>query len=187
MSKKIAIIGSGFSSMSAASYLAKSGFKVNVYEKNKTLGGRARQLKKDGFTFDMGPSWYWMPDVFESFFNDFGKKTADFYKLERLDPGYQVFFGENESICIGDSLEKICNVFEKEEKGSGEKGQPKSGKKNYGNSRQSAASRGLGGGLLLGFSTCAKGGAIGKTLIHPLHRLRGVEQLTGEINEKETN
>ena len=91
MSKKIAIIGSGFSSMSAASYLAKSGFKVNVYEKNKTLGGRARQLKKDGFTFDMGPSWYWMPDVFESFFNDFGKKTADFYKLERLDPGYQVF------------------------------------------------------------------------------------------------
>ena len=121
MSKKIAIIGSGFSSMSAASYLAKSGFEVNVYEKNKTLGGRARQLKKDGFTFDMGPSWYWMPDVFESFFNDFGKKTADFYKLERLDPGYQVFFGENESICIGDSLEKIYAVFEKEEKGSSKK------------------------------------------------------------------
>ena len=121
MSKKIAIIGSGFSSMSAASYLAKSGFEVNVYEKNKTLGGRARQLKKDGFTFDMGPSWYWMPDVFESFFNDFGKKTADFYKLERLDPGYQVFFGENESICIGDSLEKIYAVFEKEEKDSGKK------------------------------------------------------------------
>ena len=66
----------------------------------------------------MGPSWYWMPDVFESFYNDFGKKTSDFYKLERLDPGYQVVFGENERILIGDSLEKIYSVFEKEEKGS---------------------------------------------------------------------
>ena len=91
---------------------------MHVYEKNETLGGRARQLKKEGFTFDMGPSWYWMPDVFESFYNDFGKKTSDFYKLERLDPGYQVVFGENERILIGDSLEKIYSVFEKEEKGS---------------------------------------------------------------------
>ena len=64
----------------------------------------------------MGPSWYWMPDVFESFFNDFGKKTADFYKLERLDPGYQVFFGENESICIGDSLEKFMMFLKKRKK-----------------------------------------------------------------------
>ena len=118
MSKKIAIIGSGFSSLSAAAYLAKKNFKVHVYEKNRTLGGRARQLKKEGFTFDMGPSWYWMPDVFESFYNDFDKKTSDFYKLKRLDPGYQVVFGENERIFIGDSLEKIYSVFEKEEKGS---------------------------------------------------------------------
>ena len=66
----------------------------------------------------MGPSWYWMPDVFESFYNDFGKTTSDFYKLDRLDPGYQVVFGENERILIGDSLEKIFSVFEKEEKGS---------------------------------------------------------------------
>ena len=118
MSKKIAIIGSGFSSLSAAAYLAKKKFEVNVYEKNKTFGGRARQLKKQGFTFDMGPSWYWMPDVFESFYNDFGKTTSAFYKLDRLDPGYQVVFGENERILIGDSLEKIFSVFEKEEKGS---------------------------------------------------------------------
>ena len=118
MSKKIAIIGSGFSSLSAAAYLAKKNFKVHVYEKNKTFGGRARQLKKQGFTFDMGPSWYWMPDVFESFYNDFDKTTSDFYKLDRLDPGYQVVFGENERILIGDSLEKIFSVFEKEEKGS---------------------------------------------------------------------
>lgn len=121
MKRKIAIIGSGFSALSAATYLAKDGNEVTVYEKNATLGGRARQLKKEGFTFDMGPSWYWMPDVFESFFNDFGKKTSDFYNLERLDPGYEVYFGENEKIAIGDSLEKIEDVFEKEEKGSGKK------------------------------------------------------------------
>ena len=121
MKKKIVIIGSGFSSLSAASYLAKKDFDVHVYEKNETLGGRARQLKKQGFTFDMGPSWYWMPDVFESFYNDFGKSTNDFYKLNRLDPGYQVVFGENEIIPIGDSLEKIYEVFEKEEAGSSQK------------------------------------------------------------------
>ncbi len=121
MKRKIAIIGSGFSALSAATYLAKDGNQVTVYEKNATLGGRARQLKKQGFTFDMGPSWYWMPDVFESFFNDFGKKTSDFYNLERLDPGYEVYFGENEKIAIGDSLDKIEEVFEREEKGSGKK------------------------------------------------------------------
>ena len=121
MKKKIVIIGSGFSSLSAASYLAKKGFDVHVFEKNDTLGGRARQLKKDGFTFDMGPSWYWMPDVFESFYNDFGKSTKDFYTLNRLDPGYQVVFGENEIISIGDSLEKIYAIFEKEEAGSSQK------------------------------------------------------------------
>lgn len=121
MKKKIVIIGSGFSSLSAASYLAKKGFDVHVFEKNDTLGGRARQLKKDGFTFDMGPSWYWMPDVFESFYNDFGKSTKDFYTLNRLDPGYQVVFGENEIIPIGDSLEKIFAIFEKKEAGSSQK------------------------------------------------------------------
>ena len=121
MKKKIVIIGSGFSSLSAASYLAKKGFDVHVFEKNDTLGGRARQLKKDGFTFDMGPSWYWMPDVFESFYNDFGKSTKDFYTLNRLDPGYQVVLGENEIIPIGDSLKKIYAVFEKEEAGSSQK------------------------------------------------------------------
>ncbi len=121
MKRKIAIIGSGFSSLSAASYLAKAGYEVDVYEKNSSLGGRARQLKKNGFTFDMGPSWYWMPDVFESFYNDFGKTTSDLYELERLDPGYQVVFGEKDAIPIGDSLEKIYTVFEKEEPGSSEK------------------------------------------------------------------
>ena len=121
MGKKISIIGSGFSSLASACYLAKNGYEVTVYEKNSSLGGRARQFSKKGFTFDMGPSWYWMPDVFDKFFNDFGKETKDFYKLKKLNPAYKVYFGENDSISIEDSLEKIKKVFEYEEKGSAKK------------------------------------------------------------------
>lgn len=121
MSKEIAIIGSGFSSLSAACYLAKAGNKVTVYEKNKSIGGRARQMKKEGFTFDMGPSWYWMPDVFERFFNDFGKKTADYYELIKLSPAYRVYYGINDFVSIADNLEEIIATFESIEKGSGDK------------------------------------------------------------------
>jgi len=110
MNKNVFIIGSGFSSLSASCYLAKQGYNVTVVEKNSTLGGRARQFKKDGFTFDMGPSWYWMPDIFERFFNDFDKKRSDFYDLSKLDPAYKVFFGKNDSISIEDSLEKIKKI-----------------------------------------------------------------------------
>ena len=118
MNKNIFIIGSGFSSLSASCYLAKAGYNVTVIEKNNSLGGRARQFKKDGFTFDMGPSWYWMPDVFDRFFEDFNKSTSDYYGLEKLNPAYKVFFGENDSISVPDSLNKIKEIFEKEEKGS---------------------------------------------------------------------
>ena len=120
MKKSIQIIGSGFSSLSAACYLAKSGYKVSIFEKNSKVGGRAGQLKKEGFTFDIGPSWYWMPDVFDRFFNDFGKKTSDYYIIDKLDPAYRIFF-EDEVMTIGDSLEKICLEFERIEKGSGVK------------------------------------------------------------------
>src|SRR5690606_13024568 len=85
------IIGSGFSSLSASCYLAQQGFKVEILEKNPEIGGRAGQLIIDGYTFDTGPSWYWMPDVFDRFFKDFGKKTSDYYSLQKLDPAYQVF------------------------------------------------------------------------------------------------
>tara|TARA_B100000768_G_scaffold2066_1_gene2687 strand:- start:1973 stop:3445 length:1473 start_codon:yes stop_codon:yes gene_type:complete len=118
MNKNVFIIGSGFSSLSASCYLAKKGYNVTLVEKNSTLGGRARQFKKDGFTFDMGPSWYWMPDVFENFFKDFNKKRSDFYNLSKLNPAYKVFFGKNDAICIADSLHKIKETFENEEKGS---------------------------------------------------------------------
>lgn len=116
MAKKICIIGSGFSSLSAACYLAKAGHKVEVFEKNKNIGGRARQFKADGFTFDMGPSWYWMPDVFERFFQDFDHQVSDFYQLDKLNPAYSVYFGKNDKIEIEDELDKIIEVFEKEEK-----------------------------------------------------------------------
>jgi phytoene desaturase len=118
MNKNIYIIGSGFSALSASCYLAKQGYNVTVLEKNDTLGGRARQYKKDGFTFDIGPSWYWMPDVFERFFADFGKKPSDYYTLDKLNPGYEVYFGKKSSLKISENLEDIYRMFEEEEKGS---------------------------------------------------------------------
>ena len=118
MSKNINILGSGFSSLAASCYLAKAGHKVTVFEKNSQIGGRARQYKKDGFLFDMGPTWYWMPDVFERFFNDFNKKPSDYYELEKLNPAYEVYFGIGDSAVIPDSLDQIYYLFEKEEKGS---------------------------------------------------------------------
>ncbi|TPG37885.1 phytoene desaturase family protein [Flavobacterium pectinovorum] len=121
MMKTIAIIGSGFSALAAACYLAKQGNTVTIYEKNDIIGGRARQFKKDGFTFDMGPSWYWMPDVFERFFNDFDKKTNDYYELIKLNPAYRVYFGVDDFINIYDNLEAIQTTFETIEKGSGKK------------------------------------------------------------------
>jgi len=118
MKKSISIIGSGFSSLSAACYLAKMGYNVQVFEKNNDFGGRARQFKVDGFTFDMGPSWYWMPDVFERFFKDFDFQVKDFYTLKKLNPAYHVYFGKNDFIAIPDSLNEIYKIFENEEKGS---------------------------------------------------------------------
>ena len=118
MAKKIAIIGSGFSALAASCYLAKEGHQVSIYEKNSSLGGRARQFKREGFTFDMGPSWYWMPDVFDRFFEDFGKKTSEYYSLEKLSPAYSVYFDKNEYITIEDNLEKIKATFERIEPGS---------------------------------------------------------------------
>ncbi|MCF1191902.1 oleate hydratase [Mangrovimonas sp. AS39] len=114
----ITIIGSGFSSLAAACYLAKRGDKVTILEKNSSIGGRARQYKHQGFTFDMGPTWYWMPDVFERFFKDFGKSPSDYYQLEKLNPAYSVYFGNNDLITIGDNLDDICIAFEEIESGS---------------------------------------------------------------------
>ena len=117
--KKVVIIGSGFSALAAAAYMAKANFSVTVLEKNEQLGGRASLLEIDGFKFDMGPSWYWMPDIFERFFADFGKKVSDYYELEKLSPGYRVYFGKDDFIDISDKPEKIIAKFEEIEPGSG--------------------------------------------------------------------
>lgn len=118
--KKAIVIGSGFSGLSTASFLAKSGWAVTVIEKNLTPGGRARQLKSNGFTFDMGPSWYWMPDVFERYFQCFGKKIPDYYKLRKLDPSYRIYF-EDDMMDIPADYNQLKKLFEKIEPGSGRK------------------------------------------------------------------
>lgn len=121
MIKKIAIIGSGFSGLSAAAYAAKNGHEVHVFEKNSSLGGRARQFKtENGFVFDMGPSWYWMPDIIENFFNDFGKKSSDFYELIALNPQFEMVFSD-EIMAVPQNYSKMRDFFEQKEKGAAKK------------------------------------------------------------------
>ena len=119
--KKIAIIGSGFSGISAAAYAARAGNEVQVFEKHDQPGGRARQFKTDnGFVFDMGPSWYWMPDIMENFFNDFGSKTSDYFQLVSLNPQFEMIFS-NEKVSVPESYHDLKALFEKIEKGAGQK------------------------------------------------------------------
>ncbi|BFG71478.1 phytoene desaturase family protein [Sediminibacterium sp. KACHI17] len=117
MSKSVIIIGSGFAGLSAASFMAKAGWKVTVLEKHTTPGGRARQFSEAGFTFDMGPSWYWMPDVFERYFNQFGKKVSDYYHLKRLDPSYRVYWPDG-PVDIPADYEALRKLFDEIEPGS---------------------------------------------------------------------
>ena len=118
--QKAIVIGAGFAGISAASVLAKQGFDVHVIEQHRSAGGRCRVLQKDGFTFDMGPSWYWMPDVFERFYQRFGHTQSDFYDLQRLDPSYQVVF-KNECVNIPASTKELANLFEQWESGAAKK------------------------------------------------------------------
>ncbi|HEV8514454.1 MAG TPA: FAD-dependent oxidoreductase, partial [Cyclobacteriaceae bacterium] len=131
--RRVTVIGAGFSGLSAATCLAHEGFDVTVLEKQNIPGGRARKFYSDGFAFDMGPSWYWMPDVFEKYFNRFGKKVTDYYRLERLDPSYRIYYNKNDFLDIPASLEKLYQLFNQMEKDSGEKLKSflKEGKRKY--------------------------------------------------------
>ncbi len=118
--KKVIIIGSGFSGLSAACFMAKAGWHVTVLEKHAIPGGRARKFEAQGFTFDMGPSWYWMPDVFERFFAQFNKSVTDYYLLNRLDPSYRVYWPDG-AVDIPADYNELKALFEKIEPGSAEK------------------------------------------------------------------
>ncbi len=120
MKKKLIVIGSGFAGLSAATFMARAGWQVTVLEKHATPGGRARQLKEAGFVFDMGPSWYWMPDVFERYFASFGKKVSDYYSLSRLDPSYRIYW-QNDHTDLPASLDSLRSIFENWEPGSSRK------------------------------------------------------------------
>jgi len=119
--KKLIVIGSGFGGLAAAALFARDGSNVLVLEKNEQPGGRASVWKKDGFIFDMGPSWYLMPDVFEKFFSEFGKKPKDYIDLIRLDPSYRVFFDKDDFVDISADIKKNLDIFEKIEPGAKEK------------------------------------------------------------------
>jgi len=120
MEKKptVIIIGAGFAGLAAAALLAKDGCDVTVIEKNEMAGGRARTWEKDGFLFDMGPSWYWMPNIFENYYNLFGKTASDFYTLTRLNPSYRIYFGKSDTIDVPATLDDLYALFEKLEPGS---------------------------------------------------------------------
>ena len=118
MRKRVVVIGAGFSGLSVATSLAQQHFDVTILEKNSSSGGRARSFSEDGFTFDMGPSWYWMPDVFENYFARFGKQVSDYYELIRLDPAYRIFFGPDDALDVPAHREQLFALFERYEPGS---------------------------------------------------------------------
>ncbi len=117
--KKVIVIGAGFAGLSAATKLASDDFDVTILEKNTTIGGRCRVLKENGFTFDMGPSWYWMPDIFDTYFEEFGKKTSDYYILTRLDPSYKVILKDKKEINLPANINSLKVLFEQLEPGCG--------------------------------------------------------------------
>jgi len=117
----VVIIGAGFAGISAASYLAKAGVSVTVVEKHDQPGGRARSFTAEGFTFDMGPSWYWMPDVFDQYFADFGTSVREHYELVRLDPSYKVVFGRDNEVDLPADRKSLRALFDKIEPGSAAK------------------------------------------------------------------
>ena len=121
LAKQIIVIGAGFAGLAAATALADRGYRVTVLEKNDTAGGRARVFNENGFSFDMGPSWYWMPDVFETYFARFGKKPSDSYNLVRLDPSYAVIFGPSEVTKLPAGVERLSILFEQMEPGSADR------------------------------------------------------------------
>lgn len=118
---KVVIVGAGFGGLSSAVLLSHKGFDVTIIEKNKVCGGRGRKYISKGYQFDMGPSWYLMPEVFDNFFSEIGKKTSDYYELKKLDPSYRIFFDYEDVVDVNDDLEKSYKLFDSFEKDGGKK------------------------------------------------------------------
>jgi len=116
--KKVIVMGAGFSGLSTATELASKGYEVTILEKNEQAGGRARVFQEKGFTFDMGPSWYWMPDIFDNYFERFGKKTSVYYTLKRLDPSYSVVLSDTEVVDMPADYQDLRTLFESIEPGA---------------------------------------------------------------------
>lgn len=121
MQKRIAVIGGGFAGLSAASYLAQKGYAVSIFEKNSTVGGRNRRFSAEGFTFEMGPSWYWMPEVFDDYFSDFQFNRSDLYKLNKLNPSFSMIFPDSVKVEVPAEEAELVQLFESIETGAGEK------------------------------------------------------------------
>lgn len=119
--KKIGVIGAGLSGLYAACYLVKKGFQVEIFEKNTMPGGRSQVFQAEGFTFDMGPSWYWMPDVIDRMFEDLGENRSDYFSLTRLNPSYQLFWKDHTVTEIPENLEQLFALFDSFEDKGGEK------------------------------------------------------------------
>ena len=120
-SEKVLIVGAGFGGLALAALLAKDGYAVTVVEKNSGPGGRAMVFRDQGYTFDMGPSWYLMPDIFERFFALLDRGVADYYTLVRLDPSYRIYFGRDDFVDVSSGLDENFALFERMEQGAGER------------------------------------------------------------------
>lgn len=119
--KRVIIVGAGYGGMALANLLAKRGYQVDVYEKNESLGGRIAAVKQDGYTFDIGPSWYLMPEVFEQYYQLFGESAEQRLDLMRFRPGYKVYFDNEDPLVIQGDVTADKNVFESIEEGAGRK------------------------------------------------------------------
>lgn len=118
---KTVVIGAGIAGMACAALLAKAGHSVRLIEKHQSVGGRNRKWDHQGFQFDMGPSWYWMPEVFERFYQLFGHTHQDFYELKRLNPSYQVFWSDREPVTLPSDFDSLKTLFDGFESGSGDR------------------------------------------------------------------
>ena len=116
--KKIIVIGSGFGGIAAALRMRAKGYKVTLLEKHPDLGGRARVFKKDGFTYDGGPTVITAPYLFEELFSLFDKKISDYVKIVPLDLWYRFIFEDKTSFDYSGneaSMEKEIQKFSKDD------------------------------------------------------------------------